>query len=200
MEMITKTYIDIPVSEQEILHYAGCRQADEKVLALLRSCLQEAKAQIQYKVCYCVLPITIRDDRCNFSIFQVTSSALARHLKDANQVLIFAATLGVGLDRLINRYGRLSPAKSLHFQAIGAAQIEALCDQFCDDMEKEIGYSLLPRFSPGYGDLPLDVQKHIFSLLDCERKIGLTLNESLIMSPSKSVTAFVGMARQADHQ
>ena len=62
------------------------------------------------------------------------------------------------------------------------------------------GIHFTDRFSPGYGDLPLDVQKNIFPLLDCERKIGLTLNESLIMSPSKSVTAFVGMARQADHQ
>jgi 5-methyltetrahydrofolate--homocysteine methyltransferase len=33
--------------------------------------------------------------------------------------------------------------------------------------------------------------------LDCNRKIGLTLNDSLLMSPSKSVTALIGVAKTA---
>ena len=49
-----------------------------------------------------------------------------------------------------------------------------------------------PRFSPGYGDLSLEVQKEIFSLLDCPRKIGVSLGDSLLMTPSKSVTAIIG--------
>lgn len=50
-----------------------------------------------------------------------------------------------------------------------------------------------PRFSPGYGDLPLSAQREIFAVLDCGKRIGLMLNDSLLMSPSKSVTAFVGI-------
>ena len=60
-------------------------------------------------------------------------------------------------------------------------------------MKKEYNTGLEPRFSPGYGDLPLSAQKNIFAVLDPERRIGLTLNSSLLMSPSKSVTAFVGL-------
>ncbi|MBQ5601557.1 MAG: Vitamin B12 dependent methionine synthase activation subunit, partial [Clostridia bacterium] len=71
--------------------------------------------------------------------------------------------------------------------------IEALCDAFCADIKKEYNTGLEPRFSPGYGDLPLSAQKNIFAVLDPERRIGLTLNSSLLMSPSKSVTAFVGL-------
>jgi len=52
---------------------------------------------------------------------------------------------------------------------------------------------LKPRFSPGYGDLPLETQREIFDVLDCSRRIGLMLNDSLLMSPTKSVTAFVGV-------
>ena len=55
------------------------------------------------------------------------------------------------------------------------------------------GMSLRPRFSPGYGDLPLTVQKEFMTLLDCAHLIGINLNESLLMSPSKSVTAIIGM-------
>ena len=50
-----------------------------------------------------------------------------------------------------------------------------------------------PRFSPGYGDVPLEIQKDIVMLLDCAKRIGVSLNDSLLMSPSKSVTAFIGL-------
>ena len=55
------------------------------------------------------------------------------------------------------------------------------------------GRTCTPRFSPGYGDLPLETQRDVFRLLDCERKIGVWLNESLLMTPSKSVTAIFGL-------
>ena len=97
------------------------------------------------------------------------------------------------------RYTSLSPAKALFFQAIGAERIESLCDTFCAEL-KENGLQLRPRFSPGYGDLPLDLQKDLFRVLDCSRKIGLTLNESLLMSPSKSVTAIIGIGGRAEEQ
>ena len=95
------------------------------------------------------------------------------------------------VDRLIAKYNRISPSKALIFQAIGAERAESLCDLFCDEMKEK--YSTNPRYSPGYGDLPLDIQRDIFAVLDCPRKIGLTLNDSLLMSPSKSVTAIIGV-------
>lgn len=81
------------------------------------------------------------------------------------------------------------------FQAIGAERIEALCDIFCADISKEKGVLLKPRFSPGYGDLSIEVQQDVFSVLNCGKKIGLYLNESMLMSPSKSVTAFAGIKK-----
>ena len=79
------------------------------------------------------------------------------------------------------------------FQAIGAERIEALCDAFCDDISKEYNIAIKPRFSPGYGDLPLECQKDIFAVISPEKHIGLTLTDSMLMSPSKSVTAIVGL-------
>ena len=61
------------------------------------------------------------------------------------------------------------------------------------ELLKAEGVFLKPRFSPGYGDLPLSMQTDIFRVLDCPRKVGLTLNNSLLMSPSKSVTAIMGI-------
>lgn len=184
MTVLTKTFKEPPFCEKEILRYAGCREASDDVAELMNSCIEEMRGRLTYKVCYCELGVKVNDGVCDFEAFSVKSCDLARSLSNCEKVVLFGATVGVELDRLIAKYGRISPSRALMLQAIGAERIEALCDAFCS----EIGCGV--RFSPGYGDLPLDTQKKIFDLLDCGKRIGLTLNDSLVMSPSKSVTAF----------
>lgn len=196
--ILSKTYIEPPFCEKEILRYAGCRGEREEISVLLKECIDEVKDKLAYKVCYRELSIKTVGDTCDFEVFSVHSEKLARNLKGCEKVILFAATVGVEIDRLIGKYGRLSPTKALLFQAIGAERIEALCDAFCADIKKEYNTGLEPRFSPGYGDLPLSAQKNIFAVLDPERRIGLTLNSSLLMSPSKSVTAIVGLTNKQE--
>ena len=189
----TKTYEAPPIRRREILRYAGCAEADEATALLMEECLREAVDALAYKVCWCELPVAVAKERCDFGVFSVASGNLAGNLSGCSRVLLLAATVGVKIDRIITKYSRIAPSRALMMQAIGAERIEALCDAFCADMEKEMGVSLRPRFSPGYGDLPLSVQKDIISLLDTPRQIGLSLNDSLLMSPTKSVTAFAGI-------
>ena len=192
--MIVKQIYAAPAfCREEILRYAGCRQADVEVESLLESCLQEAEKALVYSVCYRELDVKIQGDVCNFTDFCVQSEALARNLAGCDKGILFAATVGVGIDRLMEKYSRLAPSKALLLQAVGAERIEALCDVFCADIAKMYHRETKPRFSPGYGDVPLETQREIFRLLDCPRQIGLTLNHSLSMSPTKSVTAFVGL-------
>lgn len=197
--ILSKKYEEPPFCENEILRYAGCKDADEELSALLRSCINESKGKIEYKVCYRVLPVEINGAECDFGAFVSKSEKLALNLKDCSKVIVFAATVGVEIDRLIAKYGRISPSKALMFQSIGAERIEALCDAFCEDISNEMNIFLKPRFSPGYGDLPLDSQNDIFAVLDCGKRIGLSLNDSLLMSPSKSVTAFVGISDKEEN-
>ena len=189
----TKFYEAPPIRRREILRYAGCAEADAATASLMEDCLTEAADALVYKVCYRELPVTIDGETCNFGAFSVSSGNLAGNLSGCGRVILLAATVGVKIDRLTTKYSRIAPSRALMMQAIGAERIEALCDAFCADMEKEMGVSLRPRFSPGYGDLPLSVQKDIISLLDTPRQIGLSLNDSLLMSPTKSVTAFAGI-------
>lgn len=189
--ILTRTYDAPPVSQREILRYAGCREATAEIRELLDECIAECADALEYKVCYTELPLTVTGHVCDFGVLSVTSEKLAESLCGCSRAVLFAATVGVTLDRLIARYGRVSPARAVLLQALGAERIEALCDAFCRDLAKTA--KLRPRFSPGYGDLPLTVQRDIFPVLDCARKIGLTLNDSCLMSPTKSVTAFVGL-------
>ena len=193
MNILTKTYRDIPFDKAEILRYAGVRESTTEIDTLLDECLKESEGIFIYKVCYGTFPLYINGDKIDLSFTKTVSKALAKALKNSGNFILFAATAGFELDRLITRYSKISPSKALMFQAIGTERIESLCDAFCIDMEKEFG-NLTPRFSPGYGDLSLEIQKDFFKVLDPGRKIGATLNESLVMSPSKSVTAIVGIS------
>lgn len=191
--MITKTYNEPPFCEREILRYAGCKSPDSEILSLLHSCLNEVREKLSYQVCYRELSVRAEDSLCDFGFFRLKSKHLAQNLEGCSNVILFAATVGIQIDRLIAKYGRMSPSKALMMQAIGAERIEALCDAFCEELAAEKGVALRPRFSPGYGDLSLTAQKDIFAILECGKRIGLFLNDSLLMSPSKSVTAFVGI-------
>jgi len=183
-----RNYTEPSICEKEILRYAGCKSSEDGLLQFLRDCLDEARTGLSYKVCYIELPLTITDELCDFGCMHVRSKDLAKNLQGCEKAMLFAATIGVEIDRLIAKYSRISPTKALMFQAIGAERIEALCDAFCEDI-----VSFRPRFSPGYGDVPLETQRDIFTVLNCGKMIGLSLNDSLLMSPSKSVTAFVGI-------
>lgn len=191
-----KTFSPPPVHRNEILRYAGVKGEVPDIQVLLEECLQEAESKLSYRVCWELVPVSQNNGALDFVFAQTTSRDLAKNLKGCEKAILFAATVGPQLDMLIARYSRISPAKALLFNAIGAERIESLCDLFCNE-QKAQGLCLRPRFSPGYGDLPLSFQKDIFRVLDCPGKIGLTLNESLVMSPSKSVTAFIGIGNQS---
>lgn len=184
-----KTYERLPdFDKKEILRYAGYKgEADEVAAKLLDECLQECKGCFSYRVAYIVRPIEFF-----WETFGESKTAHA-HLDGCKEVALFAATVGLDIDRLVSKYAYVSTVKALFFQAIGAERIEALCEEFC----KGFGGK---RFSAGYGDFPLEKQTEFFRLLDCSRKIGLTLNDSLLMSPTKSVTAAVGVCKNVDRR
>ena len=186
-----------PVRREEVLRYAGCRRPGAAEQALLESCLAELGDRLRGRVCWDVFPVTALEDGVDLGFVRTRSRDLARHLTGCRECVAFAATVGLEMDRLIARYGGLSPSRSLFFQAAGAERIESLCDRFCARAAEELGRQgrgVTRRFSPGYGDLPLELQRDFFRVLDCPRRIGLTLNESLLMSPTKSVTAVFGIA------
>ena len=180
----------------EILRYLGCpKQPDDQTRQLIDSCVSEAESAFGFKLCYAEYDLKILNEVCDLGDFKLCSDSLKKLLDGCERVIVFAATIGVGIDRLITRYSDISPSRAVVFDALGSERIEALCDSFCRGYEQKNGVCLTPRFSPGYGDLPLYTQKDIFLHLDCPKNIGVTLNESLLMSPTKSVTAIAGIRR-----
>ncbi len=185
-----------PIDRGEILRYMNCAVPTPEVEALMQDALTELLPLLEYKVCFCRLPLERAGTILKFGPLSTDSKALAKALEGCAELMLFAATVGLAPDRLVAKYGHISPAKALCVQAIGAERIESLCNAFTRHTGETFahkGHALRPRFSPGYGDLPLSLQRGIFAVLDCQRQIGLALNESLLMSPTKSVTALAGI-------
>ena len=199
MTSYIKTYTPPPIDKKEVLRYAGVAKTADgtALLPLVDECIAEAESVFTYKVCYREFPVYRTSDALDLGFAKTVSRALQKNLDGCDAVILFAATVGVGIDRLISKYTRLSPAKALIFQALGAERVEALVDTFYAEQKSEkttVHKSLRPRFSAGFGDLPLTFQKEIFSALGAEKAVGIYLSDSMLMSPTKSVTALIGVA------
>ena len=181
----------------EILRYAGVRgDAPPETRALLQTCRAKASEVLSYKLCFARFPCRLEADGIDLGFAKTDSKDLARALGDCDSILLLAATVGLGIDRLIAAHTLRSPSAAVLLQAIGSERVEALCDAFCreqDELLSKEGCRLRPRFSPGYGDLPLSLQADIFSALDCPKHVGISLGENLLMTPQKSVTAIIGI-------
>ncbi len=186
------------VKKAEIYRYLGYTDNAPKEEAMeeqIESVLQDVLSGSRPMVCYGKFHLKF-DKEIDFGFMQIKSDNLSVNLKGCKEAVIFAATIGLHTDKQIKRQMLLSPAKACIYQAVGAAVIEAVCDDFNEyirSQEIACGNILHPRYSPGYGDLSLEVQKDIFTELECAKYAGITLSDSLLMIPEKSVTAIIGI-------
>lgn len=184
-------------NRSEIRRYMGDRNKNALIDNIVEECIYECKDSFDYRVCYGIYDITINSDIVDFGFVSVNSKNLAFNLNNCSKAILFAATCGIKIDRLVKSYSNISPIKSLCFNSIGAERIEALCDKFNESITDKYIYTK-PRFSPGYGDLDISFQKNIFKELSCESNIGLFISDSLQMVPSKSVTAIIGVYNESN--
>lgn len=183
---------------KETLRYLGYKgsEADERTLALVESCWRELEQKAERRSCFREFPLILNGDGVDAGCFRTESRDLGRNLGGCGRVVLFAATLGIQADNLIRRYSHVQMSRAVVMQAASAAMLEDYCDQVNEEIRREYerkGMALRPRFSPGYGDFPLACQPGLIGGLEAEKRIGLTLTDSLLMVPSKSVTAVIGV-------
>lgn len=188
---------EIKIDTSEVFRYLGYgkNEPDESIYNLTAECIEEVREKLSPKACYDKFDIVRCDDNSiGFATIKTNSKALIKNLKDCDEVIIFVATIGADIDRLIQKYSIINPSKAVVLQSIGAVFVEAWCDIICQRIRNMYNKYQRPRFSPGYGDFELTKQSEIFELLDCHRKIGVILAESLLMIPTKSVSAVIGLS------
>lgn len=186
-----------PIALQQVYRYLGCgtKPPTPEVAALCNSLLPEFLSALDCRACYREVALTAEGDTVHLEgLAPICSSSLAKNLQGCEKALLFAATIGSKADRQRMQTQVRSPARAVVLDAMGSAAIEALCNSLCDGWREAYApLALRPRFSPGYGDLPLALQRELLQLLDAPRQAGISLTEGLMMLPHKSVSAIVGI-------
>jgi 5-methyltetrahydrofolate--homocysteine methyltransferase len=121
---------------------------------------------------------------------------IKKHIENCDEVIIFAATLGLQVDELIRQTEASDMAGAVVLDALASAAIEQLCDEIESEIHGKYAQKAAAasrrRYSPGYGDFPLDVQGELLAALDAKKTIGLYVNKNNLLIPRKSVTAVIG--------
>ena len=193
--------VEIPVKEvQRYMGYHGivdiAPEMQEKIDKAIEHLGTQSHPRIiskEYRITVSEKTVTLHADNEDVTF---ESEGLVRNLTGCCGAVLLAATIGPACDMLVRRASITSAADAAVYQAAGAAAIEAFLDDYNDKLKASYearGLFLRPRFSPGYGDLKLEHQKDWFRLLDITKQIGIELTDSLLMVPTKSVTAIIGI-------
>ena len=120
---------------------------------------------------------------------------ISDHLKDCFGAALLCATLGEGADRLLRAIQTEDMAKALTLDALASAAIEQVCDTAENEIRSRFpGKNTTWRFSPGYGDFPLECQGDFLAAVNAMRTVGVCLSSGGLLTPTKSVTAVVGIS------
>lgn len=187
----TGSFSDISIPEQEFYYRLGGRFSPGPET---EECIEELMKNVHCRYCFVKLPVSFStQDRFFLGTLPITSRALAKNLQECGQAYLFAATIGPGADRLIAKLGVSSPARQFITDAAASAMTEGLCDRVNQMLQIRAGAECRPRFSPGFGDFLLEYQPELLRLTDARKQIGVTLTNTLFLTPSKSVTAIMGV-------
>ena len=185
--------------DRAILRYAGMRgDAAGEILELLGDVKDELLPAIKAVALFRVYPLFTSGDELDLGFAKVTSRSLSNHLRGCTSVCVLLCTVGIAVDRYISKYERISPSKAHMASAVGTERVEASADSFSEFLRFEAGKRSLvttPRFSPGYGDLPLSLEKDILGCLNAHKYAGVALTDAMLMSPTKTVSALIGLYR-----
>jgi len=130
-------------------------------------------------------------------------SHLIRQYENPELICVFLGTIGPGFDEEMEQLSEGSMLESLFLDAAGSVLIEHYIDIIEEDVRRrfaEEGLQASLRFSPGYCDWETgEGQKALFSLIDAGA-IGVTIKESGMMLPVKTVSGVILGARNVSHR
>lgn len=182
---------------KNVLGYPRTVPLDEKTLKEVEEARKEAQELVNPRGLYEEVEFFVSEDaveiRCGDRTYLLTSRRLAQRLKGSKSGYIFIVTIGEKVEERVQELmSKGEYSKALMFDAVGSAFVEGLAEEaqkYLASISKP--HLLTYRFSPGYGDLDLAVQKVFFEILG-PQEIGVTLTKKMMMKPRKTVTAVCG--------
>lgn len=197
-----KDFVDsISIDREEVLRYLEYKgqDIDNNLIEIIEECRNITKDRINPRYTFRVYSIKqkykgiIELEGTNLIL---ESNDLYEILKDCNECILMAATLGINIEKDIKKYSCTELTKGIIIDSCATTAIEEVCDIVQNEIENNIlknGQYLTFRYSPGYGDLSIEKNTEILTILNGQKEIGLTITNSGIMIPRKSVIAIIGI-------
>ena len=190
-----KTPMNVDVKEAR--RFAGVRSPDEKALCAVHQAAVQVEKCSAPRYIYKIFSLEHPDKGVSLpdAGLLLPGNLAKTMLSECEKAVLLLCTLGIAFDRLLRTAQARDMTQALYIDACGSAYVE----QGCDGAEREIaarfpGLYLTDRFSPGYGDLPLDLQPGLLRALDGEKRLGVCAGPSYLLNPMKSVTAVIGLS------
>ena len=185
------------ISKAEAARYIGIRTVpDEKTAELLDRYEKIVRSRLMPAYVWRESQLAFSTEGVYLSGLSVplTGNSIQKLLNGCVRAVVLAATVSAEADRLIRQLSVSDMAAAVVIDALCSAAIEQVCDkaeiEIFGDMPKE---QRTYRFSPGYGDLPIELQANLLNYLNAQRRIGLSCTDSCLLTPTKSVTAIIGV-------
>lgn len=175
------------------------QRVEESFYTLIDKVIGEVKETLNISFAYKIDSLTMEDGILKLAEDDICikSQELCKHLQACHRCVVMAITIGHSIDRKISYYEKFDVTKAMIFNACANVAVETAADNLCKEIEENLeGYNLTSRFSPGYGDFPLDYQREILDLLGSIRKAGISVSSGNMLMPCKSVTAIAGITKE----
>lgn len=191
---------DFTIEKSEVLRYLGHRgqeigaELDRLIDENIQRCVESAKPRFFWRVFD--LADSGGQPELEGTGVILRGRDIKKHLDGAEKCVIMAATLGTDVEREMMRAGRRSATEEVILNAACTALIESVadvCEREAAEYARSRGFVTSYRYSPGYGDFPLAQQREVLGVLDAETRLGITLTDSMLMVPKKSVSALLGL-------
>lgn len=184
------------IDEKEARRYAGLARSEDFPTKLISEACLEVQSLAKPMGIYEIYPY--QSEQALIAVpapLELTGEVIKKHLAGAEKIAVLAVTIGNQLEQAITGYFEKGEYTSaLLLDAAATAAVEMVADQInelIDQQAARLGYKTTWRFSPGYGNWDITAQSAIIKLAGAEQ-IGITVTETSMMSPRKSVSAVIG--------
>ena len=179
------------INRRELLSYLGYKGQEIS---------QELEDKISQAISICEKLATPRSVVKRYKVDKETKSIVGttlklpgediwKHIEGCGEVYLLCGTIGFGPEKEIAKNFVKDKTLAIILDAAATSAIES----YLDELETTLDGVKTTRYSCGYGDLDIKIQKDICAVLDTFRKIGVFVNEAYMLSPQKSVTAIIGV-------
>lgn len=182
------------INFNEALRYLGYggNVPDDKTEELLLPCGKLLQRFMEGKFVYKVFDL--KDGQIQGADFILQGQAIRNHLRNCNKVIFMCATLSAGVDLLIRKQQIIGMTEAMITDSLASAVIEQVCDKAEEIILKDfMEYEHTWRFGLGYDDFPLECQKQFLDIVEAPKRIGVCVNDSMMLTPTKSVTCVIGL-------